>query len=229
MAMNPFGIDPEEMSRKALLSQMGGKPPIVDVAPRTGAPESDFRAQPAVIEPKTAAIQEQPYTAKGPAMGLEGFDAGKLANAEHQTPKYVFARAAQGLGLDDRDELMRRLKADPNGYFKNATWSGSKGDILDIGEGAAPIFEGNTKFDVVRGAGVGGQGWHWEVPGGGGAPVQVPNGGGQGALMNADGLPVGDALQSLTEPSTWRTLLSRLEGITGAPSTDRQALLSLLQ
>lgn len=109
----------------------------------------------------------QPYQAKGPAMGLLGFDANKLANAEHNTPKYVFARAAQGLGMGDRDELLNRLKADPSGYFKNASWGGSKGDKLVVGGELDPKFEGINTFDVIKAAGLGGQGWQWgaDMPG----------------------------------------------------------------
>lgn len=108
----------------------------------------------------------QPYQAKGPAMGLLGFDAGKLANAEHNSPKYVFARAAQGLGMGDKDELLNRLKNDPSGYFKNATFGGSKGDKLIVGGQLDPKFEGINTFDVIKAAGLGGQGWQWGAEGG---------------------------------------------------------------
>jgi hypothetical protein len=112
-----------------------------------------------------------PYQAKGPAMGLEGFDAGKMQSG-HISPKYVFAKHAQGLGVKDRDELMRRLQADESGYFKNASWGGSKGDILQVGGQLDPKFEGVSQFDVIRAMGEGGKGWQWggiDPNGGGGA------------------------------------------------------------
>jgi hypothetical protein len=119
-----------------------------------------------------------PYQAKGPAMGLEGFDGTKLQNG-HVSPKYVFAKHAQGLGVNDRDELLRRLQADESGYFKNAKWGGSKGDILDVGGGPLdPKFEGISQFDVIRAMGEGGKGWQWGGidPNGGAAAPQIPQG-----------------------------------------------------
>src|SRR5262245_40356680 len=71
------------------------------------------------IEAPTAAPPAEAYTAKGPVMALEGFDADRYSGG-HVSPKYVFGHAAEGLGVNDRDELLRRLQADKSGYFTNA-------------------------------------------------------------------------------------------------------------
>ena len=87
---------------------------------------------------------------------LEGFDQTKLANTTHQTPKYVFARIASKFDVTNvagRQAMLTALKADPSGFFKNATLSGSKGDILDID---------GSKVDIIRAAGEGGKAWVWQ-------------------------------------------------------------------
>ena len=76
-----------------------------------------------------------------------------------------------------------------NKFFKNATLTGSKGDILDVGEGADGAFGGIRQFDVIRAAGEGGKAWQWGERGGdsGGAPA---GGSGIGADYNASGDPI---------------------------------------
>lgn len=109
-----------------------------------------------VVEPAPTPAPA-PYQAKGPILGLEGFDADKLANG-HISPKYVLAKHAKDLGWADRDELLRRLQADESGYFKNARW---QGDNLYVDGDLDPKFGGLRHFDVQRGAKAGGLGWQW--------------------------------------------------------------------
>jgi hypothetical protein len=81
---------------------------------------------------------------------LEGFDAGKLADPTHTSPKYVFARIAQQYNIKDpsqREAMLQALRADPSGYFANATLNG---DILDVGANPNSAFDGYTQFDVFR-------------------------------------------------------------------------------
>jgi hypothetical protein len=106
---------------------------------------------------------------------LIGFDAGKFDDPAHNTPKYVFARIAAQFDVKDpaqRQQMLAALKADPSGYFKNATLSGSKGDQLVINGALDPKFEGINAFDIIFAAGEGGKGWTWQPLGGagGGAP-----------------------------------------------------------
>jgi hypothetical protein len=99
---------------------------------------------------------------------LIGFDQGKLDDATHQTPKYVFARIAAQYDVKDpaqRQAMLAALKADPSGYFKNASLGGSKGDILNTGS-TDPKFEGINQFDIIFAAGEGGKGWTWQPLGG---------------------------------------------------------------
>lgn len=157
--------------------------------PQPGAGGRRPSAAPAALPSQAAPVAQQNYQARGPAMGLEGFDQGKLTGG-HVSPKYVFARHAQGLGMNDRDELLRRLQADPSGYFKNAMWGGSKGDKLTIGGQLAPEFNGINTFDVIRAAGLGGQGWQWGAEGPGGAGP-APSANPMGMLMgSAQGMTV---------------------------------------
>jgi hypothetical protein len=153
----------EQMDPQAK-AKLGGASP----SPGVGTP-GGFQAP---VDPQTPIAppsQPEAYQAKGPALGLEGFDAGKLGSG-HSSPKYVFAKHAQGLGVNDRDELLRRLQADESGYFKDASFGGSKGDVLNIGGQLHDDFKGMNQFDVVRAMGEGGKGWQWADTGGGGAP-----------------------------------------------------------
>lgn len=114
---------------------------------------------------------------------LSGFDATKLGNADHNTPKYVFARIAQNYDVSDpaqRQAMLEALRADPSGYFANATLGGSKGDKLIIGGALDPKFEGIGSFDVVQAAGEGGRNWQWLPEGQGGSAGAGAVGGGTG-------------------------------------------------
>lgn len=99
---------------------------------------------------------------------LEGFGDDKL-NSDHDSPKYTFARIAQNFDVRDpaqREQMLAALRADPSGYFKNATLGGSKGDKLIIGGQLDDKFGGINTFDVIRAAGEGGKGWQWGPEGG---------------------------------------------------------------
>lgn len=139
-----------------------------------------------------------PYQAKGPALNLEGFDNQKLAGG-HISPKYVFAKHAQGLGMSDTDELLRRLQGDESGYFKNSRFDGDK---LIVDGALDPKFGGINTFDVIRGSKGGGEGWQWIDPNNatGGAPLGGRSGGNPlGGLL---GMPGGsDILQALLAES----------------------------
>lgn len=99
---------------------------------------------------------------------LEGFASDKLDNADHNSPKYVFARLAQNYNVKDptqREQLLAALKADPSGYFKDASWSGTNKDKLVVGGQLDPKFGGYNTFDVIRNAAGGGDAWQWGVVG----------------------------------------------------------------
>jgi len=99
------------------------------------------------------------------------WDAGKLADLTHRTPKYNFARIASNFDTTDpsqREQMLAMLRADPSGYFKNATLSGDK---LVIGGTLDPAFEGISTFDVFGGSGAGLWSPTWQPAGG---PGYVP-------------------------------------------------------
>lgn len=164
-AVQPFAGAQQTIGSGGVASPRPGG--IESLQPEAPAPA----APPAEVATPAAPV---PYQAKGAALGLEGFNGNKLSGG-HVSPKYVFARAAQGLGVDDRDELLRRLQADESGYFKNASFGGSKGDKLMVGGELDPKFEGYNSFDVIRGMGEGGKAWVWQPEGG---PAGAPAGGG---------------------------------------------------
>lgn len=150
--------------------------------------------------PEAAAVAQAVAGPQGGGKGiLEGFNADKLANAQHalKSPKYAFAAIAQKYDQSDpaqRQAMLAELKQNP--FFKNATLTGNKGDILDVGEGADEAFKGIRQFDVIRAAGEGGKAWQWGERGGdsgGGAggrggfnPALYPNASG----YDASGDPV---------------------------------------
>jgi len=179
--------------------------------PKTGfAPPLD----PGTIEPPPG--QPAPYAAKGPALGLEGFDAGKMGSG-HTSPKYVFAKHAQGLGVNDRDELLRRLQGDESGYFKEASFGGNKGDVLNVGGQLHDDFKGIGQFDVIRAMGEGGKGWQWGEAGGGAAAAPstgMPSMASIPGLLQGDGQSqIAQGVEQYSEPSKYlAALLAQLGG-----------------
>jgi hypothetical protein len=96
-------------------------------------------------------------------VNLEGYDATKLANPDHKTPKYLFGRVAQGFKLDSlggdkakAEELLTAMVPD----FKKAGLEvvSVKGDRIQV-----KTELGYEWVDVIRasGAAKGEQGWQW--------------------------------------------------------------------
>jgi hypothetical protein len=91
---------------------------------------------------------------------LEGFDAAKLANVSHRTPKYIFARVAQGAdlgGVRDKagaEAVLRSLVPDLQAAGL---------EVLDVrGDRLQVRIEGReTWVDVVRGAHSGNPAFQW--------------------------------------------------------------------
>lgn len=147
--------------------------------------------------PEAAAVAQ---AVAGPPAGgkggiLEGFSSNKMGmgmDKQMKSPKYAFAAVAQKYDQSDpaqRQAMMAELKNHPSGFFKNAQLTGSKGDILDVGEQTDPVWGGIRQFDVIRAAGEGGKAWQWGERGGdsGGA---AGGGAGIGADYNASGDPI---------------------------------------
>jgi hypothetical protein len=140
----------------SLMNQMDPKRPVAGGIQAPVDPQTPIQAPPS---------QPEAYQAKGPALGLKGFENDKLQSG-HVSPKYVYAKHAQGLGVNDRDELLRRLQGDESGYFKDASFGGSKGDKLKIGGTPHADFNGYTSFDTIERMGEGGTAWQWGPEGG---------------------------------------------------------------
>lgn len=111
---------------------------------------------------------------------LEGFDATKLANPEHNTPKYQMARIFQH--YPNTPEGLRQAMPEIQKLFPEARIVGSKGDKIDFGSHVDPgSGQPLGVVDVIRAAGAGGAAWQWQPDGAsaGGAGVngRIPNGG----------------------------------------------------
>ena len=79
---------------------------------------------------------------------MPGWNETKLNDPNKIDPKYVFGRLVQQFDTktpEGRAQLLAALRADPSGFFKNATLNG---DILDVGANADPSFGGDRQFDV---------------------------------------------------------------------------------
>lgn len=117
-----------------------------------------------------------------------GFEASKYGKDD---PKYVFAKYAGNydfahMDQGGYDQLLKQLREDPSGYFKNASFD------KDILHGAYDPETGRYgDVDVMKGYDAGGQGWQWgaipesvgkqSYPTGGGNLPYPPGGGSSGA------------------------------------------------
>jgi len=196
--------DDEGRDRAALLSQMAGAPrsaptgetaSAVRYTPDMARSRGPYAPPGAVDEIRAQAPgasgtaplpgPNSPYVAKGAAMAMRGFNADKIKDASHITPKYVFARAAKGLGMGDQDELLRRLKADPSGFFTNAEFFGNNNGKLRVNGDRHKLFGSAHSFDVINNAADGGEGWQF-------SDIHKPRPGVAPAVAMAAG-PMGEA------------------------------------
>jgi hypothetical protein len=85
---------------------------------------------------------------------MEGFDFGKLNNPLHTTPKYVFARATQDLGLrsGDRDAMSQSLP-----QIVEAVKQQGYPDARVIGDDKIDFGDGYGEIDVLTSWGT----WWW--------------------------------------------------------------------
>lgn len=171
--------------------------------------------------PTLPASGDAPTTPEArPIVGrLEGYEDAKL-NAEHaaKSPKYAFGMLAREYA--NTPEGLSQLVKDPR--FAAAGFKYQGGDKI-----LAPDPEHGGRMgtvDVMRGYDAGGQGWQWGAEGGGAAPaMRGPS------YMGNDGLTTSDAVQSLTQNSTYNDMVQRLQALLGPSSTSRDALMSLLK
>lgn len=144
----------------------------------------------------------QPVPADDPAapyrsaekVPLEGYNAEKLANLEHKTPKYLFGRVAQGFKLDSvqgdkakAEELLKAMLPD----LKKAGLEvvGVEGDRIQV-----KTELGYEWVDVVRGAGSNDPGWHWGSEGKG-TPQPTKSSKEWAALTGQTGQGAGGAIE----------------------------------
>ena len=145
-------------------------------------------------------------------MPLEGYDATKLANPEHKTPKYIFGRVAQGFKLDSvqgdkakAEELLKAMVPD----LKKAGL-----DIVSVeGDRVQVKTEvGYEWVDVVRGAGSDNPGWWWGSEGKGTAQPTGSSrewaaqtgqgGGGSSTAVSGGAAPTGSAAAASVPKAT---------------------------
>jgi hypothetical protein len=102
----------------------------------------------------TAAAADRPKVGT-----MAGFDAAKLANTSHTTPKYQIGRVLQyypntPAGLKSALPELQQL-------VPGLTITGSKGDKLDFGSYVSPEGIKVGVIDVLQSAGTGGTAWQW--------------------------------------------------------------------
>jgi len=142
----------------------GGRSPSAH--PRRGAPTIGTAVPVSSLWPATApGTSTSTTTTTTPTSPLPpvlaGWDAGKWADPEHKSIKYVSGRIfakykpSDWLNPTTRDQIVAELRA----AGLNPTIVGD--DSIDFNDGYGPI-------DVVQGAGAGGQAWQWLPAGGGG-------------------------------------------------------------
>lgn len=107
------------------------------------------------------------------ADALGGFDPEKFDGVD-ESPKYLVGRVLSKYPPTPEGlrQALPELQAMSEQYgLGNITITGSKGDKLSFGGATNPKFQGITEFDVIKAAGLGGQGWQWLDPNaaGGGA------------------------------------------------------------
>lgn len=105
------------------------------------------------------AAQPAVHPGVGP-VPLEGYDAGKLNNLSHRTPKYIFGRVASHYPLNevknhaDADALLKRMRPELEAAGLQ---------VLTVDRDKIQVITeiGVEWVDVVRGAGSGNPGWWW--------------------------------------------------------------------
>lgn len=146
-----------------------------------------------------------------------GWDREKWANPDHQTPKYAVGRILSNFA--PKTENGAAAAAEVAKAYPGTTYNG-KDKITIPGVGT---------IDFIQAASVGGKGWRWGTEAHD-AAVNARQGAVQNAAnsLDASGMSSGDSVQALTEDSTWKRLMARMNQINGPEATDRNALMSLL-
>jgi hypothetical protein len=160
---------------------------------------------------------------------LEGFDHVKLANLNHRTPKYLFARVAQQFGLESvKDKASGEAllqKMIPYMRAAGLEIAGVKGDKINV-----KTEIGWEWVDVIRGAGSGNPAWWWGSEGighanpgphdGGNPRVTGPGGGHPPAPGGGHGSAPGGELTTVPPNPAWSRIRldrsSRLAAILAA-------------
>lgn len=156
-------------------------------------------------------------TAKWQSVGpvpLEGYDAGKLGNLEHQTVKYQFGRVASHFPLDGVKD-----KAGAEALLKSMV-PDLKAAGLDVQEVKGDKIRVATELgqewvDVVRGAGSGNPGWWWGSEGkaiAGTEGTTPPR-----TQLPVDGSPAPTAPSAPTQPTPTGTIREPGEPLSTVP------------
>lgn len=160
------------------------------------------------------------FTAPPARYGLPGFEDDKLADPNHQSPKYVWGRIA-GSNMKDGKLDVQAAAAQLLQAYPGATFDGKdKASIPGVGT-----------VDLVRGASAGINAPTWQpVDEGGGGGGGAAAGGGAGvsplAPFDAGGYTGGSlaAANPLTSESTYSKLMQQLKTILGGQDPERAAL-----
>lgn len=219
--------DPNDQKKKALYDALGA--PVADpVAPPPTTPlaapgfatgENVPGAAPVPAAPKapnTNGYDAPKYQPTGPTGPMAGWDAGKLADTSHQSPKYAVGRILSEAGapsVENLDKAFARIEEAYPGAQR-------------MGRDKVRMPDGGV-VDVLTNSGAGeNMGWAWQPETGpGGAPLEgesqaMPMGMGLGGMpmQGVDPLLSGDPFAKIQEE------LAKLTG----PRNNAQALMSSL-
>jgi hypothetical protein len=90
---------------------------------------------------------------------MAGFDAAKLANTSHTSPKYQIGRVLQY--YPNTPAGLKAALPELQQLIPGLTIAGSKGDQLDFGNYVSPEGIKVGVIDVIQSAGSGGTAWQW--------------------------------------------------------------------
>ena len=108
----------------------------------------------------TNAAASTATTTDRPKVGtMAGFDAAKLANSSHTTPKYQIGRVLQY--YPNTPAGLKAALPELQQLIPGLTITGSKGDQLDFGNYVSPEGIKVGVIDVIQSAGSGGTAWQW--------------------------------------------------------------------
>jgi hypothetical protein len=235
--------DDAALDQMALVKRMGSRPRAGNIDEQPGAMRPNIEPAPSSAPPAAAA----PATSQQPTDPLAGIDTSKWDTDGYAAPKRIGSRGGSApIGFEQANwgnqnvqtpkyavgGLAHDLAQKVGGY--NAEFEKQFGDILKEAYGDEFRYMGADKvvgrdghpvdFIVNWGTPEARLDWQTSNPN-----DPAPVGAGVGAGMVPGGIGAGVNMSQLTDGGFFQQLMEQMRGKLGAPSTDQNALLSLLK